>query len=40
MPRPCVINVAITGSVPREKDDRTLPVTTGEQIERTHAAPA
>ncbi len=35
---PCVITVAITGSVPRKKDNPALPVTTSEQIESTHAA--
>lgn len=36
--RPVVIAVAITGSVPRKKDNPTLPVTPSEQIESTHAA--
>ena len=35
---PCVISVAITGSVPRKKDNPALPVTTAEQIESTQAA--
>jgi uncharacterized protein (DUF849 family) len=35
---PVVIAVAITGSVPRKKDNPTLPVTPAEQIESTHAA--
>lgn len=35
---PCVISVAITGSVPRKKDNPALPVTVSEQIESTHAA--
>ena len=35
---PVVIAVAITGSVPRKKDNPALPVTPGEQIEATHAA--
>src|SRR5215210_2682202 len=35
---PCIISVAITGSVPRKKDNPALPVTTAEQIESTHAA--
>jgi uncharacterized protein (DUF849 family) len=38
MPDPCIISVAITGSVPRKKDNPALPVTTAEQIESTHAA--
>ncbi len=36
--RPVVIAVAITGSVPRKKDNPTLPVLPQEQIESTHAA--
>jgi 3-keto-5-aminohexanoate cleavage enzyme len=35
---PVVIAVAITGSVPRKKDNPALPVTPAEQIESTHAA--
>ena len=35
---PCIISVAITGSVPRKKDNPALPVTVVEQIESTHAA--
>lgn len=35
---PCIICVAITGSVPRKKDNPALPVSTAEQIESTHAA--
>ena len=35
---PCVISVAITGSVPRRRDNPALPVTVAEQIESTHAA--
>ena len=31
--RPAVITVAITGSVPRKKDNPALPVTVSEQIE-------
>jgi 3-keto-5-aminohexanoate cleavage enzyme len=38
MPRPVVIAVAITGSVPRKKDNPALPVTPSEQIESTHEA--
>ena len=38
MPDPCVIAVAITGSVPRKKDNPALPVTVPEQVESTHAA--
>jgi uncharacterized protein (DUF849 family) len=36
--RPVVITVAITGSVPRKKDNPALPVTVAEQIESTHEA--
>ena len=36
--RPVVIAVAITGSVPRKKDNPALPVTPSEQIESTHEA--
>lgn len=38
MARPVVIAVAITGSVPRKKDNPALPVTPAEQIESTHEA--
>ena len=36
--KPVVIAVAITGSVPRKKDNPTLPVLPAEQVESTHAA--
>lgn len=36
--KPVVVAVAITGSVPRKKDNSTLPVLPTEQIESTHAA--
>ena len=36
--KPVVVAVAITGSVPRKKDNPTLPVLAVEQIESTHAA--
>jgi uncharacterized protein (DUF849 family) len=36
--KPVVIAVAITGSVPRKKDNPALPVTPAEQIESTHGA--
>ncbi len=36
--KPVVIAVAITGSVPRKKDNPAVPVTPVEQIESTHAA--
>src|SRR4051812_19422904 len=35
---PVVIAVAITGSVPRKKDNPAVPVTPTEQIESTHEA--
>lgn len=38
MPRPVIIAVAITGAVPRKKDNPAVPVTPAEQIESTHAA--
>ncbi len=38
MSRPVIISVAITGSVPRKKDNPAVPVTPSEQIESTHAA--
>jgi 3-keto-5-aminohexanoate cleavage enzyme len=38
MSRPVVVAVAITGSVPRKKDNPALPVTPAEQIEATHEA--
>ncbi|MBX6740786.1 MAG: 3-keto-5-aminohexanoate cleavage protein [Acetobacteraceae bacterium] len=38
MAEPCIISVAITGSVPRKKDNPALPVTIPEQIESTQAA--
>ncbi|SFL12932.1 3-keto-5-aminohexanoate cleavage enzyme [Falsiroseomonas stagni DSM 19981] len=38
MTDPVIIAVAITGSVPRKKDNPALPVTVAEQIESTHAA--
>ncbi|QUJ77566.1 3-keto-5-aminohexanoate cleavage protein [Sulfitobacter albidus] len=38
MTTPCIICVAITGSVPRKADNPAVPVTVSEQIESTHAA--
>lgn len=35
---PCIICVAITGSVPTQADNPAVPVTISEQIESTHAA--
>ncbi len=36
--QPIVIAVAITGSVPRKKDNPALPTTPAEQVESTHEA--
>src|ERR671928_413191 len=36
--RPVVIAVAITGSVPRKKDNPAVPITPAEQVESTHEA--
>ena len=36
--QPIVIAVAITGSVPRKRDNPALPTTPAEQVESTHAA--
>lgn len=38
MATPCIIAVAITGSVPRKADNPAVPVTPAEQIESTHEA--
>jgi uncharacterized protein (DUF849 family) len=38
MTQPCIISVAITGSVPKKKDNPAVPVTIPEQIESTHEA--
>src|SRR5713226_8351985 len=38
MATPVIITVAITGSVPRKKDNPAVPVTPAEQIESTHQA--
>ncbi len=35
---PCIISVAITGSLPKKKDNPAVPVTPAEQIESTHEA--
>ena len=37
-PTPCVITVAITGSLPRKKDNPAVPITVAEQVESTHEA--
>ena len=38
MPQPCIISVAITGSVPRKKDNPAVPISIEEQVESTHEA--
>ncbi len=38
MTTPCIITVAITGSVPTKKDNPAVPITIAEQIESTQAA--
>ena len=38
MTTPCIISVAITGSLSRKKDNPAVPVTISEQVEATHAA--
>ena len=38
MTKPCIICVAITGSVPTQADNPAVPITTQEQVESTHAA--
>ncbi len=38
MPDPCIITVAITGSLPRKKDNPAVPITISEQIESTQEA--
>ncbi|MBC7158269.1 MAG: 3-keto-5-aminohexanoate cleavage protein, partial [Rhodobacteraceae bacterium] len=38
MTNPCIICVAITGSVPQKSDNPAVPISVPEQIESTHAA--
>jgi 3-keto-5-aminohexanoate cleavage enzyme len=38
MADPCIITVAITGSVPCKKDNPAVPISVAEQVESTHAA--
>ncbi|MEM1372762.1 MAG: 3-keto-5-aminohexanoate cleavage protein [Pseudomonadota bacterium] len=38
MTKPCIICVAITGSLPRRSDNPAVPITVSEQIESTHEA--
>lgn len=37
-PKPCVITVAITGSLPTKANNPAVPITVEEQVESTHAA--
>jgi 3-keto-5-aminohexanoate cleavage enzyme len=38
MAKPCVICVAITGSLPKKSDNPAVPVTVAEQVESTQEA--
>jgi len=38
MTTPCIITVAITGSVPTKKDNPAVPITVEEQVESTQAS--
>jgi len=38
MTDPCIITVAITGSLPRKQDNPAVPISVAEQIESTHEA--
>lgn len=38
MPKPCIICVAITGSLPTKENNPAVPITVEEQIESTHEA--
>lgn len=38
MKKPCIICVAITGSLPQKADNPAVPITVSEQIESTHEA--
>jgi 3-keto-5-aminohexanoate cleavage enzyme len=38
MTTPCIITVAITGSLPTKRDNPAVPITIAEQIESTHEA--
>ncbi|MBL8832637.1 MAG: 3-keto-5-aminohexanoate cleavage protein [Rhodospirillales bacterium] len=38
MTQPCIITVAITGSLPQKKNNPAVPITIAEQVESTHAA--
>ena len=38
MSQPCIITVAITGSLPRKENNPAVPITIAEQVESTQAA--
>jgi uncharacterized protein (DUF849 family) len=38
MTTPCIITVAITGSLPRKSDNPAVPISVAEQVESTHEA--
>ena len=38
MTSPCIITVAITGSLPQKSDNPAVPITVAEQVESTHEA--
>ena len=38
MTKPCIICVALTGSVPRKTDNPAVPITVAEQVESAHEA--
>jgi 3-keto-5-aminohexanoate cleavage enzyme len=38
MSTPCIITVAITGSLPQKSDNPAVPITVAEQVESTHEA--
>jgi uncharacterized protein (DUF849 family) len=38
MTKPCIICVAITGSLPKKADNPAVPITVSEQVESTHEA--
>jgi uncharacterized protein (DUF849 family) len=38
MRKPCIVTVAITGSLPGKKDNPAVPISSAEQIESTHEA--
>ena len=38
MSQPCIISVAITGSLPRKSDNPAVPITIAEQVESINEA--